>query len=126
MSVPLGAIALAPDVRNAALRVDLGDGPEWRYVFIPHGANDADSWSVAHVPTLPSLDCHQARNGTVWRDSTPDHPWLYRYHQGAWWWKTPSAHSWHPLATHDAARLKVFLNGCGPYVAVGQSAGEAH
>ncbi|MGH3954455.1 MAG: hypothetical protein ACRDTI_10510 [Mycobacterium sp.] len=73
---------------------------------------------------LQSLDCDAARGGTVWRDSMPDHPWLYRHHQGAWWWKTPSARSWHPLVMHDAARLKLFLSGCGPYVAVGQSAGE--
>lgn len=78
------------------------------------------------VRQLRSLDCAEARDGTVRRDSNPEHPWLYRYHQGAWWWKTPSARSWHPLVMHDAARLKLILSGCGPYVAVGQSAGEAH
>lgn len=77
--------------------------------------------------TLSTLNCIEARDGTVWRDSVPDHPWLYRYGSGGkWWWKTPSGHNWLELRATDKARLALLLGACGPYVAVGQSAGEGH
>lgn len=80
---------------------------------------------VASKPrTLHTLECAEARDGTVWRD-TDSHAWLYRYTDGQWWWKTPSARSWQPFRDLDAKRLRRFLCSGGPYTAVGQSAGES-
>lgn len=75
---------------------------------------------------LMSLDCDAARGGTVWRDSCVPGHWLYRYSEDQWWWKTTYARSWQPFRTHTPEALRLFLSSCGPYVAVGQSAGEAH
>lgn len=121
---PIGAVALHPEGVNAALRVDLGGGPEWRYVFIPHSDCEADSWSIVYGLTLPSLDCQQARNGTVWRDSSLASPWLYRYVDGQWWWKPTYGRNWHPFR-HSGERLRLILTRCGPYTAVAQSADES-
>lgn len=75
---------------------------------------------------LQSLDCDAARGGTVWRDSSPEHPWLYRFTEGRWWWKTPSARRWNPLRASSDRNHRALLSVSGPYVAVGQSAGEGH
>lgn len=77
------------------------------------------------VRQLRSLDCAEARDGTVWRDSNPEHPWLYRFTEGRWWWKTPSARRWNPLRVSSDGNHRALLSVSGPYTAVGQSAGEA-
>ncbi|OHU71362.1 hypothetical protein BKG86_17055 [Mycobacteroides chelonae] len=103
------------------------DCVDWRSRDLRRVADEFARELAKDLPAmLSSLDCDAARGGTVWRDSVPDHPWLYRYTEGKWWWKTPSGRNWIELRAVDEAKLKLFLGACGPYVAVGQSAGEAH
>ncbi|OHU64011.1 hypothetical protein [Mycobacteroides chelonae] len=42
---------------------------------------------------LQSLDCEEARDGTVWVDSDPHMPWSYRFN-GEWAYARGHANSW--------------------------------
>ncbi|WP_457149746.1 hypothetical protein [Mycobacteroides abscessus] len=62
---------------------------------------------------LPSLDCEEARDGTVWADSDTNIPFRYRFHNGEWERFSVNGHcAWVRLG--NLRNLKV----CGPYVEV--------
>ncbi|MFA4083646.1 hypothetical protein ONA92_18280 [Mycobacteroides salmoniphilum] len=106
---------------------DPGGYIEWRPLDLRRAADELARELAKNLPAmLMSLDCDAARGGTVWRDSSMPGHWLYRYSEDQWWWKPPYARSWQPFRTHTPEKLRLFLSSCGPYVAVGQSAGEGH
>lgn len=92
------------------------DGRLWRSPYKPW--TDAPYTEILEPRVLLTLDCEEARDGTVWRETAeaPDgrYGWSYRFYESEWQLRVSRGGAWRPIG-HNLHR---YLCDLGPYTEV--------